>query len=991
VAVSLAARGPGVGVVRRVLGACLTSCVVAGLLIVTLASPAAASDPLTFLRMIGRPRLDAPEGVATDASGNVYVAEPNTFGSFTNDRLVKYSSDGTFLDVLASPGEGAGQVADPSGVAVAPDGTVYVTERKGSDAASNRVSYFDQFGNYIASWGTYGTGNGQFEHPEGIAVDSLGDVYVADYLNNRIQKFTSSGGWIRSWVVTGPLGIAVDGSDVVYVAGNNQIQRFDASGNALTSWGSSGAVGVAFDGSENAWVIASTAITEYDNLGGVLATYGSAGTGNGQLSNADDIAVAPSGKVFVADTDNGRIQRFSSGGVYETQWGGFPGAGVPDYPTGLAVDGSNNVYMTKKSTDQIQKFDATGTLLQEFGGSGNGNGQLNDPSAIAIDGSGNIYVLDTGNTRIQKFDPSGSYLTQWGSFGDCSLSCSDGQVKAPTGIAVDGSGHVFVADTGNNRIEEFAASDGTFIRKWGAFGQGNGQFSVPKGIAIDGSGNVWVADSGNNRIQEFDNAGNYITKWGAAGSSDGNLAAPSDLEFDSEGALWVVDKGHTRIQRFTAAGGYLSKLGSAGLDSGQFTSPSAIAIDSAGRVLVADTNNHRVQMFIDQNGPDVTITSAPGTATTLSTASFSFTANDFNATFKCKIDGGAYADCTSGSPSSSYSGLSEGSHTFWVYATDTLANPGNPTSYVWSVDTTAPSVNLTSTPPLTTGSTSASFSFTSDEAGIFKCSLGSSSFATCTSPDVVSVAAGSNTFHVKAIDLAGNVSQTVSYTWTVDKTPPNVTITSGPTGYVQSTSASFSFTSSDSSATFECHLDGFAWAPCTSPADYPGLSAGLHTFYVRATDQYGNVGSTVHQAWTVDTQTHKPDGQIATGTTYVGNDIYNSDGSNQTKTLKSKVGKTVTFKIRFQNDGTGTDGYLVKGTASGKGYTVAYYAGTTNITSKVTGGTYKVNVPAAQYGLITLKVTVGTKAAASRSFLVKAWAEHETTRLDAVKAVVKRT
>jgi DNA-binding beta-propeller fold protein YncE len=966
--------------------------VVAAVLVGTLATPARASDPLTFLRMIGRPRLDAPEGVATDASGNVYVAEPNTLAgtATTNDRLVKFSADGTFIDVIAGPGTGAGQVADPSAVAIAPNGNIYVTEKWGSSALSNRVSYFDQYGNYIGSWGTYGTGNGQFEHPEGIAVDSVGNVYVADYLNDRIQKFTSSGGWIRSWTVSTPQGVAVDSSDVVYVAGGGQIRRFDGSGNALTNWVSNGAVGITFDASDDAWVMAATAITEYDNSGSFIATYGSSGVGDGQLKGAEGIAIGAGGKVYVADTDNGRIQRFSAAGVYQTQWGAFPGTGVPDFPTGLAVDPSNNVYMTKKSTDQIQKFDVNGNLVQEFGGSGNGNGELSDPAAIAIDDAGSVYVLDTGNTRIQKFDPSGAYVTQWGSYGDCAISCSDGQVKAPTGIAVDDSGHVFVADTGNNRIEEFSASDGTFIRKWGSYGQGDGQFSLPKGIAIDGSGNVWVADSGNNRIQEFDPLGGHITTWGAAGSSDGKLAAPSDLDFDSDGAIWVVDKGHTRIQRFTNTGGFLSKLGSAGLDSGQFASPTGIAIDSAGHVLVADTNNHRVQMFIDQNGPDVTITAGPGTATTLSTASFSFTANDFNATFQCKLDGGSYAACASGDSSSSYSGLTEGSHTFSVIATDVLGNPGNATPYTWAVDTTAPTVSLTSTPPSTTGSTSASFSFTSDEAGIFKCALGSSSFADCTSPDTVNVAAGSNTFKVKAIDLAGNVSTTASYTWTVDKTPPNVTISSGPSGYVQSTSASFGFDSADANATFECHLDGFAWASCTSPAGYSSLAAGLHTFYVRATDQFGNVGSTAHQAWTVDTQTHRPDGQIATGTTYLGNDVYNSDGSNQTKTVNAKVGNTVTFKIRFQNDGTGTDGYAVTGTGSGKGYTVSYFAGTTNITSKVTGGTYKVNVAAGQYGAITLKVMVGTKAVTSRSFLVKATADHETTRVDAVKAVVKR-
>jgi uncharacterized protein YjiK len=443
--------------------------VVAAVFVGTLATPARASDPLTFLRMIGRPRLDAPEGVATDASGNVYVAEPNTLGgtATTNDRLVKFSADGTFMDVIAGPGTGAGQVADPSAVAIAPNGNIYVTEKWGSSALSNRVSYFDQYGNYIGSWGTYGTGNGQFEHPEGIAVDSVGNVYVADYLNDRIQKFTSSGGWIRSWTVSSPQGVAVDSSDVVYVAGGGQIRRFDGSGNALTNWASNGAIGIAFDPSDDAWVMAATAITEYDNTGSFIATYGSSGVGDGQLKGAEGIAIGAGGKVYVADTDNGRIQRLSAAGVYQTQWGAFPGTGVPDFPTGLAVDPSNNVYMTKKSTDQIQKFDVNGNLVQEFGGSGNGNGELSDPAAVAIDDAGSIYVLDTGNTRIQKFDPSGAYVTQWGSYGDCAISCSDGQVKAPTGIAVDDSGHVFVADTGNNRIEEFSASDGTFIRKWG--------------------------------------------------------------------------------------------------------------------------------------------------------------------------------------------------------------------------------------------------------------------------------------------------------------------------------------------------------------------------------------------------------------------------------------------------------------------------------------------------------------------------------------------
>ena len=96
------------------------------------------------------------------------------------------------------------------------------------------------------------------------------------------------------------------------------------------------------------------------------------------------------------------------------EFGEYPGVGVPDFPTGIAVDASDNVYFTKKATDEIQKFDADGNLLAEFGGSGNTNGKLNDPAALAIGPDGNLYVADTVNQRIQKLDEDGNYLAQWG-------------------------------------------------------------------------------------------------------------------------------------------------------------------------------------------------------------------------------------------------------------------------------------------------------------------------------------------------------------------------------------------------------------------------------------------------------------------------------------------------------------------------------------------------------------------------------------------------
>jgi DNA-binding beta-propeller fold protein YncE len=982
---------PG-GTLKRLLSVSVVVAITAGVLTTALVTQASASDPLTFVGMIGLPRLASPEAVAVDSVGNVYVADRNTIGLTTNDRLAKYSPDGVFLDMIAGPGTAIGQVADTSALAVAPSGDVYLLEKFSN--TTNRVQRFDSYGNSVGAWGDFGTGNGEFEEPEGIAVDSFDNVYVADFGNDRIQKFDAAGNRIAAWTVTNPTGIAVDSSDVIYVAANGSIARFDSSGTPLSSWPVAGATGVAIDGSDNVWVTIGSAVKEYDNTGvTLLGTFGS-----GVIAGAESVSIGASGKVYVAEIGNGTtirggIQRFSSGGTAELEWGQYSGAdttsGVPDLPGGIAVDSSDNVYMTKKATDQILKFDSDGNLLGELGGHGNTNGLLDDPAAIDIGPDGHLYIADTTNQRIEKLDTDGNYLDEWGSAGTL-----DGQVSGPAGIAVNPlTGNVYVADTGNNRIQEFSAA-GTFLRKWGLFGTEDGNFKAPKGIAIDGSGNVWVADSGNNRIQKFSSTGLFQAKWGSSGSGDGGLSGPSDLALDAEGTVWVVDKGHNRLQRFTTAGAFLSKLGgtATGLDTGQFNAPLGIAIDSTGRILVSDSNNHRVQVFEDKNGPDTTIT-GPAASTPFSTASFSFTANEPGATFHCKLDGDIYAPCTS---PRNYSGLVEGPHIFYAYATDTLGFDGNPTQYPWTIDTTPPTASITAKPASPTGSTTASFSFTSNEPGSkFQYyrdtgSWGPTSPTSTASITYNSLGNGSHTFHVRAVDPAGNVSSATSYSWVIDTTPPTISITSGPSGYAQSTNATFGFSSGDSSATFQCKLDGGSYAGCTSPTAFSSLSAGQHTFYVFAVDNLGNQSSPAHRSWTVDTQTHRPDNQIATGTTYVGNDIYNANGTNQTKTLKAKVGKTVTFKIRIENDGSGTDPLTVLGGGSGKGYSVTYFAGTTNITSKVVAGTYKLTLGVGQSTVLRMTVKVGSTASTSRSILVTTSADHEPTRLDAVKAVVKR-
>ena len=122
---------------------------------------------------------------------------------------------------------------------------------------------------------------------------------------------------------------------------------------------------------------------------------------------------------------------------------------------------------------------------------GAGNGQFDAPTGVATDAAGNLYVADNNNSRNQKFTSSGGYLTQWG-----------GQLFIPTGVAVDAAGNVYVADYGYDRILKFTSS-GSYITQWGTHGTGNGQFNGPDGVAVDAAGHVYVADYRNNRIQMF--------------------------------------------------------------------------------------------------------------------------------------------------------------------------------------------------------------------------------------------------------------------------------------------------------------------------------------------------------------------------------------------------------------------------------------------------------------------------------------------------------
>ncbi|OLD33558.1 MAG: hypothetical protein AUI61_00465, partial [Thaumarchaeota archaeon 13_1_40CM_2_39_13_2] len=275
---------------------------------------------------------------------------------------------------------------------------------------------------FSLQWGSYGLQTtGQFAFPQGIAVDSSGNVYVTDLGNRRIEKFDNDGNFLFTWGTKGsgngqfqaPMGIAVSGN-ATYVVDNelNRIEKFDMTGKFVTLWGSQG-------------------------------------NGNGQFLLPQGIAVDPSGDVYVVDTGNSRIQKFDSNGKFILSFGQSGlGGGQFLSPRAIVADSQGNIYVSDSGNNRIEKFTQDGVFLQAYGSSSGSN--LKTPLGLSVDKSGNIYVVDNGNNRIVKLDRNGNAITSWGTQGK-----GPDFFDNPRDVAVDSIGNVFVVDSNNNRIQKF--------------------------------------------------------------------------------------------------------------------------------------------------------------------------------------------------------------------------------------------------------------------------------------------------------------------------------------------------------------------------------------------------------------------------------------------------------------------------------------------------------------------------------------------------------
>ena len=600
-------------------------------------------------------RFFNPSGVAMDSAGNLYVADTD------NNTIRKVTTNGVVTTLTGSAGQsgsadGTNNLAlfdYPSSVAVDSAGNVYV-----ADSGNNTIRKVTSDGvvtTLAGSAGQTGSTDGTnslalFNYPSGVTVDSAGNLYVADSGNNTIRKVTGDGvvttlagsaGQAGSMDGAGsgarfyyPSGVAVDSMGNVYVADldNNNIRKVTSMGTVTTLAG----------------------LAQFDHFGTPIG--GSAdGTGTNALFNyPSDVAVDNAGNVYVTDTFNSTIRKITSGGVVTTLTGSAGLSGSADgtnnralfnYPSGLAVGSAGNLYVADTDNNTIRKVTINGVVTTLAGSAGQAGSadvtgsevRFNGPIGIGVDSAGNIFVADTGNNTIRKVTINGVVTTQAGSAGQ--TGSMDGtnntaRFSSPTGVAVDSLGNKYIADTGNSTIRK-VSSGGVVTTLAGSSGQtgstdgtnSTALFKNPSGVAVDSAGNVYVADTGNSTIRKVSSGGVVTTLAGSSGqtgSTDGTNSTalfknPSGVAVDSAGNVYVADTGNKTVRQVTSSGVVTTLAGAAGLSgsvdgtnsTARFAYPYGITADSGDNLYVTDSFNFNIRE-VTSNGVVTTLAGSAG-------------------------------------------------------------------------------------------------------------------------------------------------------------------------------------------------------------------------------------------------------------------------------------------------------------------------------------------------------------------------------------------
>lgn len=591
-------------------------------------------------------RFQSPQSIARDASGNLFVADTN---NHTIRKITPAGMVTTFAGKAGTPGStnGTGSSARfsyPYQIAFGPGGVLYV-----ADYANNCIRKVTPSGVVstlagLAGSYDYADGTGaaaRFRGPVGIAVDSAGNVYVADYGNQIIRKVTSSG------VVTTLAGSpGVSGS----TDGNGAAARFGGPEHLTITGGNLYVAEISNHTIRK--VTLSGEVTTFAGLAGANAEVD--GTGSAaRFSYPYSIASDSSGNVFVGEKGYATLRKITPAGVVTTLagtagvWGFADGTGPAakfDSIDGLCAAPDGAVLLVDHN-HVVRRVTPAGVVTTIAGsvptrGSADGTGtdaSFSDPSGMAVNSAGELLVADSFNHAIRKVTSAGVVTTYAGTAG--SSGSDDGPVASakfnyPRDVAVDGSGNVWVADSQNRMVRLItpAGSVSTLAGMAGQSGNSDGTGSVARfdylsGIALTGTGPAFVMDSNSSRVRRVTSAGEVTTVAGSTyGYADGvGLAArftlPSAIAADADGTLYVADTYSHTIRKITPAfavttlAGTGNNMGSADGTgaAARFNQPNGIAVNGASTVFVADTQNHTIRR-ITSSGLVTTIGGTAGIA-----------------------------------------------------------------------------------------------------------------------------------------------------------------------------------------------------------------------------------------------------------------------------------------------------------------------------------------------------------------------------------------
>lgn len=615
-------------------------------------------------------KLDNPLSVAADSSGGLYVVDND------NNRVLFYpSGQVTATRVYGQPnftsgganngGRSATSLSDPQGVTVDSNNNVYI-----ADTGNNRVLFYPS--GQVTATVVYGQPNftsgapnrsdfpdkDSLYEPRAVAVDNDGGIYVTDAYNNRTLYFANDGNGDADRVfgqpdfVTDtpgnpptasnmevPEGVAVSGG-TVYISdySNNRVLFF------------------ANDGDEIA-----------DRVYGQLGSFTTRGSNlqriaPNTLNNPLGMALDPlNGGLYAVDSENRRVLFYPSGSVTATNVWGQPdlttGAStqtasstVLGLPVDVVADSLGGLYVSDKAFNRVLYFanDGDNTADRVYGqdnfdtkASAAGNKGLNKPTGLALDGSGNLYVADQGNNRVLRFDTTGSNQDNiadavWGQpdFATTTPGTGATGLNSPFDALFDTGGNLYISDSGNHRVLYYPTAQPTATKVYGqtdfagsASGLSATKFNNPQSLTLDGSKGFYVADTNNNRVLYFANDNNTTadkvygqTNFTSGGANVGgtpnatNLRLPNGLLTDSQGSLYIADSGNHRILFFGTGSTILTIASSSNpSSSGQAFIVTAVVTSPGG--IPAGT----VSLFIDgtQSGAAKTLNANAETSFTV--------------------------------------------------------------------------------------------------------------------------------------------------------------------------------------------------------------------------------------------------------------------------------------------------------------------------------------------------------------------------------------